>query len=111
MKQDPSANLDRLIPPANRVVSYSSRARKPSDTIFTAAVEAMGALGIEPEQILHVGSSLTRDVGPAKKWGMRTALFAGDRGSLAATPDQLNDPQYRPDALLTDLGQVVPLTG
>jgi FMN phosphatase YigB (HAD superfamily) len=110
-RQDPSANLDQLIPPANRVLSMGAKARKPSDTIFTAAVETMAALRIEPNQILHVGSSLTRDIGPAKKWGMRTALFAGDRASLAATADQLKDPQFRPDALLTDLGQIVPLIG
>jgi FMN phosphatase YigB (HAD superfamily) len=110
-RQDESARLDELIPPARRVLSYQHRVRKPSDTIFQAAVEALGADGFEPGEVLHVGSSLPRDVGPAKKWGMRTALFAGDRASLAATADQLKDPQYRPDALLTDLGQVVPLVG
>jgi HAD-hyrolase-like len=110
-RQDESAILDELIPPARRVLSCQHRARKPSDALFQAAVEALSANGIEPAEILHVGSSLPRDVGPAKKWGMRTALFAGDRSSLAATPDQLKDPQYRPDALLTDLGQVVPLVG
>ena len=110
-KQDETLNPDELIPPANRVLSCQIRARKPSDLLFQAAVEAMGARGFEPHEVLHVGSSLTRDVGPAKKWGMRTALFAGDRASLAATADQLKDPQYRPDALLTDLGQVAQLVG
>lgn len=109
--QDESVQLDAVIPAADRVWSFQHKARKPSDTLFQAAVEAMGAHGLEPHQLLHVGSSLTRDVGPAKKWGMRTALFAGDRTSLAATADQLKDPQYRPDALLTDLGQVAQLIG
>lgn len=109
--QDESVRLDEVIPAADRVLSCQHKARKPSDTLFQAAVEAMGAHGLEPQQLLHVGSSLTRDVGPAKKWGMRTALFAGDRTSLAATADQLKDPQYRPDALLTDLGQVAQLLG
>jgi FMN phosphatase YigB (HAD superfamily) len=110
-RQDAAVRLDDVIPPANRVLSCQHRARKPSDLLFEAAVEAMGARGIEPGQVLHIGSSVTRDVGPAKKWGMRTALFAGDRTSLAATPDQLKDPQYRPEALLTDLGQVTELIG
>lgn len=105
------ANLDVLVPADLRICSYQHRARKPSDLVFQAAVEAMGARGIEPHEILHVGSSLPRDVGPAKKWGMRTALFAGDRNSLVATPEQLKDAQYRPDALLTDLGQVTQLVG
>lgn len=110
-QQDPAAKLDDLVPPAHRVISFDKKARKPSDTLFEAAVEAMAARGIEPFEILHVGSSLPRDVGPAKKWGMKTALFAGDRASLAATGDQMRDPQYRPDALLTDLGQVADLIG
>jgi FMN phosphatase YigB (HAD superfamily) len=109
--QDESAKLDEVLPAAGRVLSHELRARKPSDTLFQAAVESMAASGIEPTEILHVGSSLPRDIGPAKKWGMRTALFAGDRASLVATADQLKDPQYRPDALLTDLGQVSQLFG
>ena len=43
---------------------------------------------------------------PAKKLGMRTALFAGDKASLEATPEQLKDPASRPDVLLTELSQI-----
>jgi FMN phosphatase YigB (HAD superfamily) len=91
-RQDEKLNLDDVIPPVNRVVSFQTKARKPSDLLFQAAVEAMAARGLEPHQVLHVGSSLPRDVGPAKKWGMRTALYAGDRASLAASAEQLKDP-------------------
>lgn len=105
-RQDESAKLDSLVPAGNRILSFEHRARKPSDILFQAAVEAMSAHGIEPGEILHIGSNLTRDIGPAKKWGMRTALFAGDRTSLAATSEQLKDSQLRPDALLTDLKQL-----
>ena len=105
-RQDESAKLDALVPFATRVLSFEHRARKPSDTLLQAALEAVAAKGIEPGEVLHIGSSLTRDIGPAKKWGMRTALYAGDRASLSATAEQLKDPQYRPDALLTDLGQI-----
>jgi FMN phosphatase YigB (HAD superfamily) len=56
--------------------------------------------------VLHVGSRLTHDVAPARKLGLRTALFAGDRGSLQATAEQLRDPATRPDVLLTELGQI-----
>jgi FMN phosphatase YigB (HAD superfamily) len=110
-RQDESIKLDELIPPADRILSCEHKARKPSDVLFETAVEKMAAHGIEPSEVLHVGSSLPRDIGPAKKWGMRTALFAGDRASLAATAEQLKDPQYRPDAMLTDLGQVAQLIG
>ena len=110
-KQDPAARLDELVPPAHRVVSSDKKARKPSDALFEAAVTALGARGIEPSEILHVGSSLPRDIGPAKTWGMKTALFAGDRASLVASGDQMKDPKLRPDALLTDLSQVTDLIG
>ncbi|HEX3147368.1 MAG TPA: HAD hydrolase-like protein [Gemmataceae bacterium] len=111
VKQDESVNFDALIPTENRALSFATKARKPSDLLLGAAVEAMGNIDIEPHEILHVGSSLTRDIGPAKKWGMRTALYAGDKNSLEATGEQLKDPQYRPDALLTDLEQVLQLVG
>jgi FMN phosphatase YigB (HAD superfamily) len=110
-RQEEAANLNELIAADMRVLSYEHGARKPSDTLFQAAAEAAAAHGIEPGEILHIGSSLSRDIAPAKKWGMRTALFAGDRASLVASPDQLKDPQYRPDALLTDLAQVSDLLG
>jgi hypothetical protein len=37
---------------------------------------------------------------------MRTALFAADRASLQATPDQLKEASSRPDVLLTELEQI-----
>jgi FMN phosphatase YigB (HAD superfamily) len=108
-KQDPDFDLDAVIAPGMRVVSAEKKARKPSDTLFRAAVAAAGAKGLSPSEVLHVGSSLARDIGPAKKHGFRTALFAGDRASLAATPEQLKDAALRPDALVTELPQVLEL--
>jgi FMN phosphatase YigB (HAD superfamily) len=108
-QQDPDFDLDAVIPPAMRVISAEKKARKPSDTLFRAAVAAAGTRGLVPSEVLHVGSNLTRDIGPAKKHGFRTALFAGDRASLAATPEQLKDPALRPDALVTELPQVLEL--
>jgi hypothetical protein len=37
---------------------------------------------------------------------MKTALFAGDRASLQATPEQLKAAAHRPDVLLTELPQI-----
>ena len=39
--------------------------------------------------MLHIGARLATDLAPAKKLGMRTALFAGDKESLQATSEQL----------------------
>jgi FMN phosphatase YigB (HAD superfamily) len=106
-QQDPDFNFYAAVPSGMRVISAEKKARKPSDTLFRAAAQAVAARGIDPREVLHVGSNLTRDVAPAKKHGFRTALFAGDRNSLSATPEQLKDPSTRPDVLLTELTQIL----
>lgn len=109
--QDPGFELSDHMPPDLRVLSAEARARKPSETIFRTAVGALAARGLRPADVLHVGSDLARDLAPAKKLGMRTALFAGDKASLAADPDLLKDPQYRPDVMLTELPQIADVVG
>ena len=51
------------------------------------------------------------DLVPARRLGMHTALFAGDRASLQATPEQLEDPNARPDVLLTEPAQIAEVVG
>jgi hypothetical protein len=50
------------------------------------------------------------EVLPARRFGMKTALFVGDKVSLQLSPDQLKaalkEPANRPDVLLTELGQL-----
>ncbi len=110
-QQDASFDMAAIFPASLRIISVEKKARKPSDTLFKAAVQALNARGIAPEQTLHVGSSLSRDIGPAKKHGFRTALFAGDKASLNATPDQLKDPAFRPDVMLTEVPQILDVIG
>ena len=110
-QQDSEFEIDPFFPPGLRVISADKRVRKPSDTLFKAALQALGEKGVKPSEVLHVGSNLARDLAPAKKHGFRTALFAGDKGSLSATPEQLKDPAYRPDVLLTELPQVLEVIG
>jgi len=105
-RQNPGIDFDTVLPPAYRTLSWKVKARKPSDSLFLAALESLEAKGIEPRQILHVGSSLDRDIAPARKLGMMACLFAGDKGSLVASPERLRDPATRPHALVTDLAQV-----
>jgi len=106
-QQDPGFELNAVTPESLRIISGEKKAKKPSETLFKLAVQAASARGISPGEVLHVGSNLVRDIGPAKKVGFRTALFAGDRNSLAATPEQLKDPATRPDVLLTELPQIL----
>ncbi len=89
-----------------RALSYEQRGRKPSERLFRHFLAAAEKQGIAPHQVLHIGSRMEKDIIPAKRLGMRTALYAGDKESLEATREQVKDPQTRPDALLTELSQV-----
>src|SRR5207302_11402641 len=93
------------------VLSCDLRAKKPSERLFRQAVTAMADKGISPAEVLHVGSRIQQDLVPARRLGMRTALFAGDRTSLQATPEQLRDPNVRPDVLLTEPNQIADVVG
>jgi len=107
--QDESFNLDQVVLMTLRILSCDVRARKPSDTLFRHAAAALAAQGIKPDEALHVGSKIARDVLPARKMGFRTALYAGDKSSLDASAEALRDPNQRPDVLITELSQVIHL--
>jgi FMN phosphatase YigB (HAD superfamily) len=109
--QDAELKLDDALDPDLRILSYEVRGRKPSERLFRQVLSALSAKGIEPSQVLHVGSRIPQDLAPARRVGMRTALFAGDRASLQATPEQLKDPNARPDVLLTKLAQIAEVVG
>jgi phosphoglycolate phosphatase-like HAD superfamily hydrolase len=99
-------SLDEVIPPELRTLSFEVRARKPSERLFRQGLQQLAARGIAPDQVLHVGSRVAQDLVPAKRLGMKTALFAGDRASLQATPEQLQAAPTRPDVLLSELSQI-----
>jgi hypothetical protein len=109
--QDAGAAADEWIDPGLRFLSYEARGRKPSERLFRAALPALQERGVSPAEVLHVGSRIPQDLAPARRLGMRTALYAGDKASLQATPEQLKDPASRPDVLLTDLGQIAEVVG
>lgn len=102
--QDDSAGLDDLLSENLTILSCDVRARKPSERLFRQALDVLVAQGISADEILHVGSRLEKDLVPARRLGMKTALFAGDKASLQATPEQLK--ANRPDVLLTSLDQI-----
>jgi FMN phosphatase YigB (HAD superfamily) len=108
---DSKRRLDDVLDPELCVLSCEVRGRKPSERLFRQALYVLGQRGIEPGQVLHVGSRVAHDVVPARRLGMRTALFAGDKAALQATPDQLKEPASRPDVLLTELIQIAEVVG
>jgi len=110
-QQDESANLGELLTEGLTTLSSEVRARKPSERLFRQALAALSERGLTPPEVLHVGSRVQLDLVPARRLGMRTALFAGDRASLQATPEELKAPTSRPDVLLTELSQIAAVVG
>jgi FMN phosphatase YigB (HAD superfamily) len=109
--QENEIALDKLLDKDLIILSYEIRGRKPSERLFRHAISALNQQGIAPNQVLHVGSSMSRDLLPVRRLGMRTALFAGDRNSLQAQNEQIKEPASRPDVLLTKLSQIAEVIG
>lgn len=109
--QDGGARLGELLTDGLSALSCDVRGKKPSERLFRRAVELLQEKDIAPGETLHVGSRITQDLMMAKRLGMYTALFAGDKVSLVATPEQLKEPSTRPDVLLTELSQIAEVVG
>lgn len=109
--QDASAHLKDLVAAELHVLSWEQKARKPSERLFREMLSRLKERGIQAREVLHIGSHLNHDVAPARRLGMRAGLFAGDKASLQATPEQLKQSELRPDVLLTELEQVVEVVG
>jgi FMN phosphatase YigB (HAD superfamily) len=105
-KQGKLATLSELFDPDVAALSYEVGARKPSERLFRKLVAQLAPRDIAPNQVLHIGANLPNDVIPARRLGFHTALFAGDKASVVANNDQLNDSTTRPDVLITDLRQI-----
>jgi hypothetical protein len=110
-QQHCGVGADLLFDRSLRALSWEVGGRKPSERLFKHCLNQLATMGITPLQVLHVGSRLLLDLAPAKKLGMRTALFAGDKESLQATKEQLKDTATRPDVLLTELSQIAEIVG
>jgi FMN phosphatase YigB (HAD superfamily) len=110
-RQDSTARPSELMDSRLVALSHELRGRKPSERLFRHLLSALAAQGYRPNQVLHIGSHVTHDVVPARRLGLRTGLFAGDRASLQATGDQLREQASRPDILFTELTQVADVVG
>ncbi len=105
-KEGCATALRTMAPESFWALSFEQKSRKPSERLFRHLLAAAAQKGIEPREILHVGARIAQDIAPAKRLGMRTALYAGDKESLQATGEQLKDAATRPDVLLTELSQL-----
>ena len=102
---------DALFDRTLRSLSCEVGGRKPSERLFKHSLNQLAAQGITAAQVLHVGSRIPLDLAPAKKLGMRTALYVGDKEAVQATPEQLKDPATKPDVMMTELGQIAEIVG
>lgn len=97
---------DTLFSSALLTESHRSGIRKPSPTLYAIAIRRAEKVGLQPHQVLHVGHDLGTDLRLAREFGFCTALYVGDRSSCRVSAKQLNDPDLKPDRLLTSLDQV-----
>ncbi len=100
---------EQLFAPSLLAETHRLGVRKPSPSLYEGAVRRAHQSGFEPHQVLHVSHRLTDDLGIAREFGFRTALYVGDRHCCRVTAEQLNDPDHKPDRLITDLAQVLDL--
>ena len=98
--------IESFLPESLNTLSYEWGIRKPSISLFAQSILRFKEVGIEPDQILHVGTRMQDDLAIAKVCGFRTALYAADKTSLQATIEDLKNPDTRPDRLITALPQL-----
>lgn len=87
-------------------LSYLQQVRKPSPSLYEFAAKSFKSMGIQPNEVLHVSHRLKDDLGVAKKYGFRTALFAADKNCCNVKGSDVRDPQYKPDRLICKIAQV-----
>ena len=95
------------IDPRLVVWSFAEREAKPSPRLFAAAAARMARhCRLPPRAIVMVGNDVRNDLLGARAAGMRTALFAGDAGSLRLRRDHPCCAAVHPDLVLTHLAQL-----
>lgn len=86
--------------------SWERSAAKPSPEIFAAFTTELAKEGIKPGETIYLGNDMLNDVFAARRAGLKTALFAGDRRSLRLREHHPAVTGVHPDAVLTDLRQL-----
>jgi putative hydrolase of the HAD superfamily len=86
--------------------SYRYRQAKESGVLHAEAKEALAKHRIQPEQTVCVGNDLCSDILPARRFGFRTILFAGDRRSFRPYIDEGLFRRNMPDTIITSLSEL-----
>lgn len=88
-----------------QIWSYGHGVKKPSLSFYKLFVNALPKFKLKPEEVLYVGNDLFKDVIPAKKLGIKTALFVGDIHSIRHTKGDLVHKNL-PDIIIDELRQI-----
>jgi putative hydrolase of the HAD superfamily len=82
---------------------------KPSTYLFEKVLKRLERMGIPAEETLYVGNDMLNDIYAAQQLGLLTVLFAGDKRSLRLRRDVPQCAGVHPDAVITDLSQLLNL--
>jgi len=95
------------IDPALQIYSYKEKMAKPDPRLYQSVLDALAQRhNLKPGQCLFVGNDMYKDIFPAQKMGMKTALFAGDKRSLRLRSDMMELKGIKPDYIITSLEQL-----
>ena len=88
--------------------SFEEKRKKPGLIFYRNFIKKLQKFDpeLKPENVLYIGNDMLKDVYPAAKTGMKTALFAGDDRSLKWRRDDERCKNSEPDLIITDLTQL-----
>ena len=99
----------RPFDPKLTVYSYRHLRAKPDPYLFELAREQLALYGVTPGQTLYLGNDMLNDIWAAAQVGFKTVLFAGDARSLRLRRDLDQIRNLSPDAVITELNQLLRL--
>lgn len=89
--------------------SFEEKMKKPGLTFYENFIKKLTSFDstISPGEVLFVGNDMLKDIYPAHKQGMKTALFAGDQRSLKWRKDDERCKNLQPDLIITKFSQLM----
>lgn len=88
--------------------SFEENLKKPGLQFYRDFIEKLDDFdpNLSPSNVLYVGNDMLKDVYPAHHFGMKTALFAGDKRSLKWREDDERCKNLLPDLIITSLSEL-----
>jgi putative hydrolase of the HAD superfamily len=88
--------------------SFEENLKKPGLQFYRDFLDKLNTYdeNLSPSNVLYVGNDMLKDVYPAHHFGMKTALFAGDKRSLKWREEDKRCKDILPDLIITSLSQL-----